>query len=77
MEENEMVDLLFGSQTYKKNCAGYCHRKGKYMTVKIINTKGCLGKQCKYLEKLPHRSWLIRENHIAKKKAAKAAVKGV
>lgn len=73
MMNDEIVNTLFGGQTYRYNCAAYCRRKGKYMTVKIMKGKGCLGKQCPYLDKkLEHGYWKIREAVKAKKKSKEA-----
>lgn len=41
------------------------------MTVMILKNKGCLGKQCPYLDKKEHQYWVMRENIKAKKKANK------
>lgn len=57
-----------------KHCVGYCRKKGKYMTVMILKNKGCLGKQCPYLDKKEHQYWVMRENIKAKKKANKEAL---
>lgn len=72
MEADTIVDTLFGCQTEFKHCVAYCRRKGKYMTVKIMKSKGCLGKQCQYLDKKEHQYWITREQIKAKKKANKA-----
>lgn len=57
----DIVELLYGTQTYFRNCAGYCGFHHKYLTVKQIKRKGCLGKQCKSLKKLDHHYWELRE----------------
>lgn len=71
MEKNDIVDTLFGCQTTYGNCVAYCRKKGKYMTAKIMRGKGCLGKQCHYLDKKEHHYWEVRDYIKNKKKENK------
>lgn len=73
MEADTIVYTLYGCQAYLYNCPAYCRRKGKYMTAKMIRGKGCLGKQCPYLDKKEHQYWVMRESIKAKKKTKKEA----
>lgn len=54
VQENNsvIVDVLYGSQSEKSNCCGYCKLKHKYLTVRQMKTKQCLGKQCNALSKI-------------------------
>lgn len=70
-----MCDCLFGTRS--DNVAGYCRRKGKYMTVKMIRGKNCLGKQCRYLDKNDaHEWWAQRDRAKQKRKARKERLGG-
>ena len=64
----DIVKVLYGSETYFKNCPGFCKLHHKHLTTKQIKQKGCLGKQCKYLDKFEHRYWEIREKKKQLKK---------
>lgn len=67
----DICNTLYGTQTYYKKCAGYCCKKGKYLTERQIKGKECLGKQCKYLVKIEtHPLWKKREKRKAAKQAA-------
>ena len=57
----DIVEVLYGSETYYKNCPAYCKFHHKYLTAKQIKQKGCLGKQCKCLNKFEHKFWELRE----------------
>lgn len=66
---NQLVDVLYGGQTEKCKCCGYCKKKGKYLTVKQMRKKECLGKQCKYLDKQEnHTFWKQRNKRLQEKK---------
>ena len=70
----DIVKVLYGSETYFKNVPAFCKLHHKHLTAKQIKQKGCLGKQCKYLDKfLENRYWEQRE----KKKQLKKEVKNV
>lgn len=69
--DNEIVNVLYGSQTELRHCCGYCKRKGKYLTVKQLKKHECLGKQCQYLDKIQHRFWDIRDKKLQSKKQNK------
>lgn len=61
-----MFDCLFG--TCSNNVAGYCRRKGKYMTVKQIRGKNCLGKQCFHLDKNEEHEWWAQRERTKQKR---------
>lgn len=71
--ESTTVNVLYGCQASLSSCCGYCKRKGKYLTVKQMRKKECLGKQCPYLDKLPHTFWKQREKKLKIKKENKRA----
>lgn len=71
--ENEIVDVLYGSQCEKRHCCGYCKRKGKYLTPRQLRKHECLGKQCPYLDKLEHQMWAKRDKKLQEKKQKKIA----
>jgi len=63
---------LYASETYFWNVAAYCNYHHKYLTVKQIKQKHCLGKQCKHLVKNPmHNFWDYREKRKLLKKGLK------
>lgn len=64
----DIVTVLYGSETYFKNCPGYCKLHHKYLTVRQIKTKTCLGKRCAYLKRLEHGYWEFREKKKLQKK---------
>lgn len=57
----DIVSVLYGSETYYKNCPAYCQFHHKYLTIKQISQKKCLAKQCKCLSKIEHQYWQERE----------------
>ena len=68
MSPNDIVPVLYGTETYLWNCPGYCSYHHKYLTVRQIKQKHCLGKQCKCLQKLVnHRFWEYRERKKQRK----------
>lgn len=70
--ESIIVDVLYGSQTEKSNCCGFCKMKHKYLTVRQMKTKQCLGKQCNALAKIEeHPFWEIRDQKLKEKKMAR------
>lgn len=68
---DDIVEVLYGSETYYKNVAAYCKYHHKHLTVKQIKQKGCLGKQCKCLSKLEHHYWEIRKKRKQLKQGGK------
>ena len=71
VQENNsvIVDVLYGSQSEKSNCCGYCKLKHKYLTVRQMKTKQCLGKQCNALSKIEeHPFWNYRDRKLKEKK---------
>ena len=67
MRPNDIVEVLYGTETYLWNCPGYCKYHKKYLTVRQIKQKHCLGKQCKCLNKLDHKFWEQRERKKQRK----------
>ena len=71
VQENNsvIVDVLYGSESEKSNCCGYCKLKHKYLTVRQMKTKQCLGKQCNALSKIEeHPFWNYRDRKLKEKK---------
>lgn len=71
VQENNsvIVDVLYGSQSEKSSCCGYCKLKHKYLTVRQMKTKQCLGKQCNALSKIEeHPFWNYRDRKLKEKK---------
>lgn len=66
---NDIVAVLYGSETYLKCCPAFCKFHHSYLTRKQIIRKGCLGKQCGALDKiLDHPYWKEREIKKQKKR---------
>lgn len=72
---DELVNVLYGGQTTLRHCCGYCRAKGKYLTVKQMQKKQCLGKQCGALCKLDHNFWKVRDKKLQQKKEHKNEIK--
>jgi len=67
-----LVNVLYGGQSPINHCCGYCKLKGKYLTVKQMKRKECLGKQCNALAKLEvHPYWKKRDIKLQGKKSKK------
>lgn len=64
----DIVKVLYGSETYFKNTIGFCTFHHCFLTVRQLKTKGCLGKQCKCLDKNDHVYWKLREEKRLLKK---------
>ena len=60
-QPDDIVQVLYGSETLYKNCPAYCLNHHKFLTEKQIKNKGCLGKQCQWLDKREHQFWKNRE----------------
>ena len=66
---NDVVAVLYGSETTYRHCAAWCKFHHCHLTPKQIIRKGCLGKQCKCLDKiLSHPYWEQREKKKELKK---------
>lgn len=65
---DDIVAVLYGSETTYGHCAAWCKFHHCHLTPKQIIRKGCLGKQCKCLDKIPHQWWDDREQKKLKKK---------
>jgi len=73
---NDIVAVLYGSYVEYRKCPGWCKRHHTHLTKKQIQTKGCLGKGCKHLDKiLTHPWWAEREQKKLKKKRSKLCLK--
>ena len=71
MEVNT-VKGLYGSQIAVTKAVGYCKRHGCYLTCNTLKQRGCLGKQCHFLDKHEgHDYWRQRAQKKALKKASK------
>lgn len=57
----DIVQVLYGSQTFYKNCPAYCKYHHVHLTANQIKQKKCLAKCCKCLDKIEHRYWQERE----------------
>ena len=66
---NDIVPVLYGSVVPYKKAAAWCKHHHCHLTKNQILTKGCLGKGCKYLDKiLSNPWWEEREQKKLKKK---------
>ena len=69
---DDIVAVLYGSETYYKNYPAWCKFHHTHLTAKQMQRKNCLGKQCKCLDRiLSHPYWSERE----KKKLLRKEVK--
>lgn len=69
---DDIVAVLYGSETYYKNCPAWCKYHHCHLTKNQITRKNCLGKQCKCLDKiLTHKWWAEREQKKELKKGGK------
>ncbi|MBR3646374.1 MAG: hypothetical protein IKN54_08135 [Lachnospiraceae bacterium] len=58
----DIVKVLYGSETYYKNCPAFCRLHHCHLTKKQLKKKGCLGKQCRKLDKIKtHNYWEERQ----------------
>ena len=66
---DDIVAVLYGSETTYGHCAAWCKFHHCHLTPKQIIRKVCLGKQCKCLDKiLSHPYWEQREKKKELKK---------
>lgn len=64
---------LYGSMIKPSKNVGYCKRHGCYLTVATMKKHGCLGKQCRALDKnTTNDFWRQHEQKKTLKKANKA-----
>ena len=69
MRPNDIVEVLYGTETYLWKTVAYCKYHKCYLTAKQICTKKCLYKQCKALDKfLDRKFWKDRELRKLNKK---------
>lgn len=61
IHEIERLPSLYGSEITQQHCVGYCCYHHCYITVKQVQTKKCLYKQCDALKRYPHEYWRQRE----------------
>lgn len=57
----DIVSVLYGTESYFYKCPAYCFYHHKYLTAKQIKQKHCLAKRCKCMRKLEHKFWEQRE----------------
>ena len=60
------METLYGSCS--ENCAGYCKRHCRHMTVKQIKGRNCLGKQCWHFVKNEEHSWWAQREAAKQKR---------
>ena len=65
----DIVPVLYGSETYYKNAVAFCKFHHCHLTARQVKQKGCLGKQCKCLDRIEtHPYWEQRkQKKIARK----------
>lgn len=68
--DDDVVQTLFGSMAYIRNCVGYCCNHHRYITEKMLKGKKCLAKQCNRFIRTP-----FSEDFWDKKDAKKALKK--
>ena len=71
-DNDDVVQLLNGSETVFRRCVGYCAYHKRYLTQTQLKTKQCLQKNCNRLIKIEHRFWDERDNKQVEKKLKKA-----
>lgn len=70
--EATMVKGLYGSEISSSKSVAYCKRHGCHLTCNTLKQRGCLGKQCHFLDKHEeHDYWRQRAQKKAIKKANK------
>lgn len=61
-ERSELKSTFYGSQAPGYRCVAYCWKHRKWMTVKQLKRRGCLGRGCDALQKKDdHPYWERRE----------------
>ena len=70
MRNSGEVKTVFWSQARDTKVVAYCHKYNRYITAQQMKTKGCIQKDCEYLEKLDCQYWRERANK-KKRKALK------
>ena len=65
---DDIVPVLYGSETCYRNCVAWCKYHHIHLTARQVKQKGCLGKQCKCLDRIEHKFWRDREAKKLKKK---------
>lgn len=68
---DDIVSVLYGCEAAYKNVVGYCKYHHRFLTVKQLKRKQCLGKQCKLLSKRDNKFWEERENRKLLKQSKK------
>jgi len=68
---DNIVSTLYGSSVKFKRAVAFCKHHHCYLTAAQVKTKGCLGKGCRHINKLPHQYWEDREKKKILKKEAK------
>lgn len=57
----EYVRAWNNADVKKSCCVVYCEYHKYYLTSKQLKQKGCMGKQCPYMQKLEHTFWKLKE----------------
>ena len=65
---DDIVAVLYGSETTYSRCVAWCKYHHLHLTAKQVKQKGCLGKQCKCLDRIDCKFWTDREAKKKKKK---------
>ena len=69
--EDELLICAFHQRARKENCVAYCNNHKCHLTITQLKNMRCLQKQCKYLEKKPHKFWVEREKKKKQKRLKK------
>ena len=75
--KDQVVKCISGTETYLKNCVGFCCLKGFFLTEKQMKGHECRRKQCKRFLRAPYSEeyWKRQEEIKKMKKLKKAANK--
>lgn len=68
LNPNDQCKILFGGEVPFMKCVAFCRQKGRYLTAHQLKSKGCLGKQCKFLAKIEDREFWRQRDILKKKK---------
>ena len=68
---DDIVRVLYGCEAAYKNVIGYCKYHHRFLTVKQLKQKQCLGKQCPLLKRIKHTYWEERKNRKLLKQSKK------
>lgn len=74
MENENLLNSLYGTCIAPRHCIGYCKHHCAYITPQQLKTKECLRKQCRALERHEHIFWKKREFKKMIKKQQRSGV---